>query len=255
MVSQDRPLERARVLVVDDDPGLLATLREWLVMEGCEVRVAADGLEALELARWEAFDVAVTDLKMPNLDGLGFVAALKGLAPEVKVIFLSGEATKADTIEALREGRSFDFLEKPLPSFDHLSRAIARALAARPLTPVPETPVPAVNGAGHPLIERVFSYLHGHLHEPIGLRDVAAALGYSGSYLTALVRQETGQPVGQWITTLRMERAQQLLREPHRSIAAVAEAVGVADAKYFSRQFKKVCGETPQAFRDRTGAG
>ena len=138
----------AKVLVVDDDPQLRETLGDWLRLDGYEVRLAADGLDAVELVRWEAFDVVVTDLRMPNLDGLGLLSRLEALTPDVRVIFLSGEATKADTIEALREGRSFDFLEKPLPGFDRLSRAIERSLTLRPLAPrspeplaTPEHPV------------------------------------------------------------------------------------------------------------------
>jgi YesN/AraC family two-component response regulator len=238
-------------LVVDDDPSLLRTLEEWLGMEGYDVRVANDGLEAIELARWEAFDVVVTDLRMPRLDGLGLLSQLETLAPDVRVIFMSGNASKAEVIEALREGRSFDFLEKPLPGFDHLSRAIQRALARRPLAPRPSEPIAPVPGSNHPVLERVFAYLREHLAEPIGLSEVAKAVGYSPSYLTALVRESTGQPVMQWVTSLRIAEGGRLLRETDWPIAQVADAVGIPDAKYFSRLFKRANGEPPQAWRTR----
>jgi CheY-like chemotaxis protein len=135
------PRFKAKVLVVDDDPSLRVTLQDWLVMEGYEVQVATDGREAAEMARWEAFDVVVTDLKMPHMDGLTLLSRLEVLTPDVRVIFLSGEATMADAIAALREGRSFDFLEKPLPGLDRLSR---RSPAPSPSAPSPPSlPPPA----------------------------------------------------------------------------------------------------------------
>lgn len=247
--------QQAKVLVVDDDPSLLSTLQEWLSLEGYEVRVAGDGLEAAELARWEAFDVVVTDLRMPQLDGLGLLNRLETLAPDVRVIFLSGNATKGDVIEALREGRSFDFLEKPLPGLDHLSRAIERAIAIRPLAPKAVEPIgPGVN-ANHPVLDRVFAYLRENLSEPIGLSEVADAMGYSPSYLTALVREATGQPVMQWVMSLRLEEGGRLLRETDWPIAQVADAVGIPDAKYFSRLFKRQHGEPPQIWRMRSRRG
>jgi YesN/AraC family two-component response regulator len=241
------------VLVVDDDPSLRETLRDWLLMEGYAVQVAVDGLEAAELVRWEAFDVVVTDLKMPNLDGLGLLSRLEALTPDVRVIFLSGEATMADAIEALHEGRSFDFLEKPLPNLDRLSRAIARAIALRPLTPEPAAPPPD-GPPDHPVLDRVFAYISAHMAAPIGLTEVANAVGYSPSYLTAVVREATGQPVMQWVTTLRLQASCQLLRETDRPIAQVAIDVGIPDAKYFSRLFKRAHGEPPQAWRARMSA-
>jgi YesN/AraC family two-component response regulator len=244
------PASQARVLVVDDDPSFRETLQDWLVMEGYAVQVAADGLEASEMVRWEPFDVVVTDLKMPNMDGLGLLSRLEALTPDVRVIFLSGEATMADAIEALREGRSFDFLEKPLPNLDRLSQAIARAIALRPLTPEPTAPPPGA-GPDHPVLDLVFAYINAHLASPIGLTEVASAVGYSPSYLTAVVREATGQPVMQWVTSLRLQASCRLLRETDRAIAQVAAEVGVPDAKYFSRLFKRAYGDPPQAWRTR----
>ncbi|MFN3432531.1 MAG: response regulator, partial [Candidatus Sericytochromatia bacterium] len=239
----------AKILVVDDDPDLRDTLNDWLVLEGHEVRVAADGLEALEWASWDAFDLVVTDLKMPNLDGLGLLSRLKDLDSDVQVIFLSGEATKSDVIEAMREGRSFDFLEKPLSELAVLSRAIARALARRPGRAVAEPPRP---GTRHPVMGPVFSFIQAHLEEAISLREVAEAVGYSPGYLTQVVRQETGQPVTQWIAGIRMAKAKRLLSETTLPIAEIAQAVGIEDAGYFARQFRKHVGVAPGAWRDLT---
>lgn len=238
----------AKILVVDDDADLRDTLYDWLSLEGHEVQVAADGLEALEWASWDRFDVVVTDLKMPNLDGLGLLERLRELDPDVQVIFLSGEASKTDVIEALREGRSFDFLEKPLSELGVLSRTVARALARRPAA---ATAAPARSGPRHPVMGPVSAFVQANLERAISLCDVAEAVGYSPGYLTQLVRQETGQPVTQWIAGLRMAKARRLLTETDAPIAEVARTVGIEDAAYFARQFRKHVGLAPGTWRDQ----
>lgn len=262
---------KAKILLVDDDAELRDTLADWLVMAGHEVVQAADGADALEWTRWDAFDVVVTDLRMPRLDGLALLSQLKAIAPDVRVIFLSGEATKAEAIEALREGRSFDFLEKPLADLGRLTDAVARALrfgrpeghkgaaespadAAAALLAgagAPAFPSRPVPGAGsHPALTPAFAFIHEHLAEAISLRHVADELGYSPAHLTAIVREATGLPVTQWIAVLRVERAKALLRETDLAIARVAESVGVPDASYFARVFRRVAGVSPQAWRE-----
>jgi len=79
-----------RILVVDDEEGM----RDWLseVLEGCGHRVftARDGVEALSLARRQALNLVITDISMPNEDGLGIVCALRKAHPEIKIIAMSG---------------------------------------------------------------------------------------------------------------------------------------------------------------------
>ncbi|MNS54129.1 HTH-type transcriptional activator Btr [compost metagenome] len=147
----------------------------------------------------------------------------------------------------MREGRSFDFLEKPLSDLGVLSRAVNRALARRAAPAVADAPRP---GTRHPVMGPVFDFIQTHLEEAISLREVAEAVGYSPGYLTQVVRQETGQPVTQWIAGIRMAKARRLLTETAMPIAEIARAVGIEDAGYFARQFRKHVGVAPGAWRD-----
>lgn len=132
-----------RVLVVDDQQSLLDILRRWLARGGYEVEVASDALMALELGKRQRFDVLVTDLKMPGLNGLQLMSLFKDLDPTTEVIFLTGQGTMQDAIEALREGRAFDFLQKPLRDLHELNQAIDKALARQRMLQVPVAPRPA----------------------------------------------------------------------------------------------------------------
>ena len=116
-----------RVLLVDDDDAQLEMLRLWLAHEGHAVTVAVGGVAGLAALARAAFDVIVTDLRMPEISGLDLVQATQAHQPGVPVIVLSGQGTLADALEALREGQIFEFLQKPLRPLDRLSDAIMRA--------------------------------------------------------------------------------------------------------------------------------
>ena len=133
----------ARVMLVDDDADTLDVLDEWLTMSGYEVMTASDGMKAIAMAKQTSFDLVVTDLNMPGLTGLQLLAMLKALDPTIMVIFLTGQGTMQDAIAALREGRAFDFLEKPLNDLQHLNHVIERALARRAAS----LPAPAPRGS------------------------------------------------------------------------------------------------------------
>lgn len=119
------------ILLIDDQEELLETLNEWLLFSGYRTEIAPDGHRALELIRRTRFDVAVTDLQMPGIDGIELLGLLKDHDPTLQVIFLTGQGTMAHAIEALREGRAFDFLQKPLRDLKSLNESIDKAYARK----------------------------------------------------------------------------------------------------------------------------
>ncbi len=127
----------AKVLLVDDETDVLDVLSEWLTLSGYQVRTATSGMEAIALAKEHRFDLAISDLHMPGVTGLQLLAMLKALDPTIMVIILTGQGTMQDAIATLREGRAFDFLEKPLHDLEHLNQVLERALARRAATNAP----------------------------------------------------------------------------------------------------------------------
>jgi AraC-like DNA-binding protein len=100
-----------------------------------------------------------------------------------------------------------------------------------------------------PIIGAVFQFIEARYRTPIGLRDVAKAVGKSPAYLTDRVRKETGRSVVQWNIERRMADARRLLLETDQPIAAVADEAGYSDVKHFTEQFKRLHGAAPQAWR------
>lgn len=121
-----------RILVADDEPGLREFVADALALDDHAVAVAADGREASRLVDERAFDLVITDLKMPGLDGLGLLRKLRAEQPEVEVIVMTAYGTVDTAVEAMKLG-AFEFLQKPLSGPDELRVVVQRALEHRGL--------------------------------------------------------------------------------------------------------------------------
>ena len=126
-----------RVLVVDDDPGLLRTLRIGLRALGHDVVPAADGRTALQAAREDAPDLVVLDLGLPDLDGVEVLRRLRAWSP-VPVIVLSARADSRDKVEALDLGAD-DYVTKPFGMEELAARIRAAGRRSGSDLPVLET--------------------------------------------------------------------------------------------------------------------
>jgi two-component system response regulator PilR (NtrC family) len=100
-----------RILVVDDDRGMQDVLDIMLSRAGYQVATADDGAAALEIIRKKKFDLVITDLKMPRVDGIDLLKGVKETAPETAVILLTAFASGETALAAMREG-AYDYVEK-----------------------------------------------------------------------------------------------------------------------------------------------
>jgi DNA-binding NtrC family response regulator len=108
-----------QILVVDDDPGFRRLLETILKGEGYEVATASNKQVALHLCERKQYHLVISDLKLPDGDGIEILRWLREHAPEVPVILISGFGTVATAVEAMKLG-AFDFLSKPLQNPDEL---------------------------------------------------------------------------------------------------------------------------------------
>lgn len=103
---------RKRILIVDDEGIVRISCKRILSPEGYEVEVASDGYEAIELIRKQTYDVIITDLKMPKMDGLEVLQWIKRESPSSKVIVITGFSTP-DIAEKSTSLGANKYLEKP----------------------------------------------------------------------------------------------------------------------------------------------
>ncbi|MEU5049195.1 response regulator transcription factor [Streptomyces sp. NPDC021096] len=116
------------VLVVEDDPGVRSTLDQLLRFEGYRVLMASDGLEALGLLEQERPDLAVVDVVMPGLDGLGLCRMLRRRGDRLPVLVLTARHEVGDRVAGLDAGAD-DYLAKPFATEELFARI--RALLRR----------------------------------------------------------------------------------------------------------------------------
>ena len=119
----------AKVLIVDDQQSILDVLSIMLKREGYEVLTALSGEEAIEVVRNDSIDLAITDLKMVPVDGIGVLEEIKKIDSEVAVIVMTAYASIQTAIDAMKKG-AFEYVIKPF-KMDELRLLIQRALEQR----------------------------------------------------------------------------------------------------------------------------
>lgn len=111
------PNSAVDLLVVDDDQEFRDTLRTRFARRGFEVRSAASGEEAMEVAELRNFDVAIFDIMMPGMSGLELLKRFKSRHAECEVVLLTGQGSIETAVEAMKLG-AYDYLQKPFPLKD-----------------------------------------------------------------------------------------------------------------------------------------
>ncbi len=131
--SSDKPSarEKPRILVVDDEPAVRHFLQIILNRLGYKVDLAAGGGEALNMVEKKSYDVVLTDLIMPRVDGLQVIRGVKETSPDTEVVVITGYPSSETIVAAVRAG-AIDYLPKS-PDQEHLSVLLEKALQIRDL--------------------------------------------------------------------------------------------------------------------------
>lgn len=180
----------SRILVVDDEKNIRRVLQALLEGHGHDVDDAGDGDEARALLRRSdgAYDLVLTDLRMPNCDGLELLRWTRESNPDTPVVLLTAHGTVDVAVEAMREG-AFDFITKPFDEAE-LSGIVDRALAQREANRQRAYPLEPVTEEGDEEAQRVLSELIG-VSPP--MRELFALMRkVAPSPTTILLRGESG---------------------------------------------------------------
>ncbi|MEQ8215342.1 MAG: response regulator, partial [Smithellaceae bacterium] len=116
----------ARILVVDDDQGMREFLEIMLTQEGYDVTCAEGPARAMNICRKNVFDLVITDLKMPKIDGIEFLKNVKDQYPDTIVILITAYASGETAVNAMKEG-AYDYVEKG-GSIEELKKVVHSAL-------------------------------------------------------------------------------------------------------------------------------
>ncbi|MCR5106458.1 MAG: response regulator [Eubacterium sp.] len=238
------------VYIADDEVWIILGLKKLLEKLNIDVSVvgtANNGLTAKEeIGRFKP-DVVFADIRMPGLTGLELLQEIPDVSPDSKVVIISGYAEFAYAKEAIKH-HAYDYLLKPIKE-EELSRVMTSIMnehneegeggGDESLSPVFD----------NKLIDNVIADIREHYMEDISLTSLSSKYNISMGHLSKMIKDNLKVNFSDYIASLRIQRAKELLRDDSMSIQEIAEIVGYNDYFYFTKVFKKIEGISPSKYR------
>ena len=260
-----------KAVIVDDEATIvtgLSRLMPWGAY-GCRIAgTACSGEEALDLVRRETPDVLFTDIRMPGMDGLSLIAALRSEYPDMQITILSGFPEFSYAQQALQMGvrryvlkpSKMDELEEALAAMVEQLNAAGAEPAATPPTAdgaetAPSQKAESCSSSSNFIIANALWYIEEHYAEKLTLSEVAKHVYVSQWHLSKLIARNTGQSFSDLLNGVRIAKAKQLLADPSLKIWEVGERVGFLDHTHFARTFKKLENQSANAYRNSLTKG
>ena len=228
------------ILIAEDDSELNQLFQHVLRRSGYEATGVENGGQALEALDNAYYDMIISDVMMPGMDGLELIRRLKEKQVDAHFAILSGYSDFEYARTAIRLGVQNYFVKplEPEEIHQHLYQ-LSREL----LTDQPQ--LPAID----PQFSEILEYIDLHASEKLRLEDVADSLGYNRNYICHLFQKHIGQTYVQYLTQRRLENARRLLTDTALPIAEIALRCGFSDNTYFNRVFKRATNRTPAEYR------
>ena len=120
--------EPAKILIVDDEAGIRETLNDILIQEGYRTAIAQTGKEAVEACQMETFDVAIIDIRLPDMEGTSLLGILKKLDPNLVRIIITGYPSIENAVQSLNSGAEGYIVKpfKPQKLLDQIKEQLQR---------------------------------------------------------------------------------------------------------------------------------
>lgn len=206
---------------------------------------AENGIEAWQKFQENPADILLTDINMPQMNGLELAKLVRDQAPKCHIVFLTGYDDFDYAWTAIKLGAD-DYLLKPF-SKDDVEEMLAKVQTKLDKERKKAQIQNLVDQGQRSELEEA---IHARLADSeLSLKNLALQLGFSPSYLSVLIKKELGLPFQDYLIQERMKKAKLLLLTTDLKIYEIAEQVGFEDMNYFSQRFKQVVGLTPRQFK------
>ena len=254
------------ILLVDDEIITITAIDRNVDWKKCglsNLYLANTSMAVKEIVSSTNIDIVISDIEMPNENGMDLAKWLHENHPGIIVILLTAHAEFRYAREAISLG-VFDYLLKPV-IYEELEDKIIQALevldgresqdaksgrkGALAWTPEEEPFEDAA--AASDIVKKVQKYVDENLDMVITRQEIANHVSLNESYLSRLFKKETGVSISDYILQKRMSRAKALLIRSSMSISNVALEVGYAYPAYFIKMFKREVGKTPKEYRNQ----
>ncbi|MBQ9357193.1 MAG: response regulator [Prevotella sp.] len=281
--------EAVRLLIVEDNDDL----RQFLVsilQSDYEVLEASNGLEGLQKAESEQPDFILTDVMMPQMDGLEMVHRIKANQDisHIPIVILSAKASMDDRLEGLKAGVN-DYITKPfsatylkqrMQNIIQNQRLLQQSVLASikpsaetepaevvvnttpdvpPTNYIPQGPtlqLAATNlvDTDKQFMEQLLDYIEKNLSNPdLVIDDLASALCVGRTVFYSKVKTLVGMSPVELLRHIRLQHAEDMVARSKEPFSQIAYAVGFSDPRYFGKCFKKETGLTPSEYREKAG--
>lgn len=242
-------MERKFRVIVADDEALIGRNIARNIEKANEafevVKIAFDGLEALELTAQLLPDVVFSDIKMPEMDGIALIRRIAQEFPEIRTVIISGYNDFEFARDALRH-QAVDYLLKPVNPDD--LRATLDRLEQELLSRQRKL-APRRDHSPGEVAEHVMAYLRQNYAQDVDFAAIAGQYGFSSAYLSKIFKDYANISPGKYLIDQRMKAAKKLLRSTYLPVKAIAEQVGYPDPLHFSKSFKSATGQSPAQYR------
>lgn len=254
-IQSDIPLSHPHLLIVDDNAELRNFLKESL-SHGFTISEAVDGKEGFEKAKNESPDIIISDIMMPVINGVEFCKMIKEdiETSHIPFIMLTAKGALESNLEGIASGADFYF-SKPL-SMQLLEGTIKNILLQK--QKLKERYLRDQHAEAKELVHTVkdkafmaelLAAIEKHLTNPdMDVDYLCVQMGMSRTKLYTKIKNITGQSINDFIRTIRLKKAVQLMTTEDISLIEVMYNVGIQTQSYFTKAFKKEFGKTPSQF-------
>ena len=234
------------ILIVDDEQIEREGLKYLIDQRyrAC-IYLASGGTQALEIIKDKPFDIMITDIRMPNMDGLELASKAREMSDRLQILLYSGYSDFEYAQKAIKL-QVKAYILKPLNK-DALYEELDSILEFKDTISNNEKPLDVVECA------KVF--ITKHFAEDISLVGIAKAAYVTPNYLSYIFKLKTGMTPMHYLTAYRMKRAKMLLENTDLKITDIMQACGFSSSSYFSTLFKSEYGYTPTGYREQAVKG
>lgn len=255
-VGEDTQIADVHLLLVEDNEELLF-LMEKILSKHYHVLIAKDGLEALNVIKDNEIDIIISDVMMPEMDGLEFCRALKSNleTSHIPIILLTAKNTVEDRIECYNAGadgyisKPFELkiLEARINNFIMHKKNKQEEFRSNVEVNIDSLEPSSIDKE---FLDKVISVINSNMSEgDFDVVQLADALAVSKSSLYRKMKLATGLSPIEFIRNIRLKHGSQLLKDKSISVAEVAYECGFSNPKYFATCFKEEFGVTPKEYQ------
>jgi YesN/AraC family two-component response regulator len=217
--------------------------------------VAYNGKEALKLVEEHKPDVIISDVVMPEMNGLELCRALKSNFETAKIPFvvLTARVSPEQKIEGMESGAD-DYITKPF-NFDLLNLRISNLIKWRKTSEQtrldPQVKQIEITSLDEKLVQDATTYVEDNINNPeLSVESLSEAMNMSRVHLYKKLLMLTGSTPSEFIRLIRLRRAEQLLCQSQLSVAEISYMVGFNNPRYFSKYFKEMYGMMPSQYKE-----